>query len=124
MAYCRWSSDDHQCDVYTYADGAGVWVTHVAGNRYAVTEPLPEPIELPHLFTNEQFKAWWDRGSEVARIIDASELVAIGLPHDGERFNDPTPGAAADTLTMLRDAGYHVPQYAIDQLRKEAVGTT
>lgn len=43
----------------------------------------------------------------------------IGLPHDGGRFNDDTPGECADTLLMLRSCGYIVPQYAIDALREE-----
>ena len=33
MSYCRWSSDDFQCDVYVYESVAGGFVTHVAANR-------------------------------------------------------------------------------------------
>lgn len=120
MSYCRWSSDDYQCDVYTWEDVSGGWVTCVAGVRYVFAEPLPEDVELPVPFTDEQFRAWSHRHAEVMRIVGASKTVAIGLPHDGARFHDDSPGAAAETLVMLRDAGYHVPQYAIDALLEEA----
>ena len=43
----------------------------------------------------------------------------IGGPHDGARFNDETPQLCADRLEMLRAAGYNVPDYAIERLRKE-----
>ena len=44
----------------------------------------------------------------------------IGLPEDGETFNDATAGDCADRLEYLRALGYQVPQYAIDALREEA----
>lgn len=120
MSYCRWSSDDYQCDVYTWEDVSGGWVTCVAGGRYVFTEPLPEPVDLPHPFTDEQFHAWSQRHDEVMRIVGAARTEPIGLAHAGARFHDDTPAACAQTLTMLRDAGYHVPQYAIDALLEEA----
>jgi hypothetical protein len=42
MSYCRWSSNDFQCDVYVYEDVAGGWTTHVACNRVVYSEPLRE----------------------------------------------------------------------------------
>lgn len=121
MSYCRFSTDDYQCDVYVYEDVSGGWTTHVASNR--VTPPgetRPPPIG-----------AWWDRGEAgVADFMDRDKLVTawletgerrpIGLPHDGGSFNDQDPGACADRLESLRAIGYNVPQSAIDALREEA----
>lgn len=44
MSYCRFSTDDYQCDVYVYEDVGGWWSTHVAGNRPVYAEPLPDPV--------------------------------------------------------------------------------
>jgi hypothetical protein len=52
--------------------------------------------------------------------VEKAERKPIGLPHDGETFDDPTASDAADRLQMLKDSGYNVPQYAIDALREEA----
>jgi hypothetical protein len=113
MSYCRFSSDDFQCDVYVYEDCMGGWTTHVAGRRHVLKKPLPPPVDI------SDFKAWIRRDRKVRRILDRAKMVDIGLPHDGECFNDPTPGECADRLEELRVLGYRVPQYAIDQLRTE-----
>ena len=47
MSYCRFSSDDWQCDVYVYADVAGGWTTHVAAVRFVFDKELPPPVENP-----------------------------------------------------------------------------
>lgn len=44
----------------------------------------------------------------------------IGLPNDGETFTHRTQLECADFLESLREAGYLVPQSAIDRLRAEA----
>ncbi|WP_344250997.1 hypothetical protein, partial [Isoptericola hypogeus] len=98
MSYCRWSSDDHQCDVYVYEDVAGGWTTHVAGRRWVLAEPLPEPIEVSTDFTAKQWDQWWARGRRVSAILDRSTTEPLALPHDGETFNDPNPVACADRL--------------------------
>lgn len=116
MAYCRWSSDDFQCDAYTYADVAGGYTTHVANMRRVFTEPLPPPVE----WNPDDVEPWFKRHFAVMDMVERSDLVPIDGPHDGETFRDPTPGACADRLIALRAAGYNVPQYAIDALREEA----
>lgn len=112
MAYCRWSSNDFQCDVYCYESVDGGWHVHVAGRRHVLTEPLPPPVN----YDSPQFGS---RHQKVMSLLDNAELVKIGLPHDGESSVFNTPGAAAQYLEMLQSAGYIVPQYAIDALREE-----
>lgn len=43
MSYCRWSSDDFECDLYCYADVRGGYTTHVAGR-----DKKGKDIGLPH----------------------------------------------------------------------------
>lgn len=118
MAYCRWSSDDFQCDLYVYEDVAGGYTTHVANLRPVFRDPLPEPIE----WDPDNVEPWFMRYFAVMKMVENAERVPIGGPYDSQTFSDPTPGACADRLEMLRGAGYNVPQYAIDELRAEAEG--
>jgi len=115
MSYCRWSTNDFQCDVYVYEDVAGGWTTHVANNRVKYAEPLP-----PHVpFDGENMDAWLERHNKVMEMVHNATRVPIGGPSDGQTFNDATPGKCAGWLEVLRSEGYIVPQYAIDTLKEE-----
>lgn len=115
MSYCRWSSDDYQCDVYCYEDVSGGFTTMVANNRPVLNIEL-----LPVVPCDDAHKeAWIARYNAVNAWVDGAERRKIGLPHDGENFHDPDAESAANRLQMLKDMGYNVPQYAIDALRAE-----
>ena len=121
MSYCRWSSDDYQCDVYVYEDVGGWWQTYVAGRRRVLREGVsfPPPVSFDD-----------DPGGYVRRMAQVTKLVQpsnegvlwdwVDLPDlDDDSFRDGTPGECADRLEWLRDQGLNVPQYAIDALREE-----
>lgn len=113
MSYCRFSSDDFQCDVYVYEDCAGGWTTHVASSRIIFNDPLPPRVSIDNPV------AFLIRYTEVSDLVERATRIPIGLPYDGETFSDETPGECAETLEMLKDAGYNVPQYAIIALKEE-----
>lgn len=117
MSYCRWSSDDWQCDVYVFEHGDGGWTTHIAGNRVIFSEPLPEPITGENW---DSFK-WLDRHERVMKMLDTAQRVDIDHPEAGQSYSDPTPQACANRLEELKAAGFQVPQYAIDMLRDEEI---
>lgn len=112
MSYCRWSTDDFSCDLYCYGNASGGWTTHVAGNK---------PVgEIPKV------TASFDQPDEMARQMNAQhEWLAscarepLGLPHDGETFNDPTLEAFRDRLMTLRAAGYRFPDYVLTEVEAE-----
>lgn len=122
MTYCRWSSDNWKSDVYCYEDVSGGWTTHVAGRRRVG--------EIP----DDRFKDFVDKKigiDEYMRLhnehmdaMSASELVDIGLRHDGAHFNDSTLEQFRDRLIMLRDVGYHVPAYVFDEIAEEMAGSS
>ena len=114
MSYCRFSSDDFQCDVYCYEDCAGGFTTHVATNRRTPKEPFP-----PRINPVTDFKAWWAREKIVGEMLKAAERKPIGLPHDGQHFNDPDLQSFLDRLLSLKAEGYNVPDYAIETVRDE-----
>jgi hypothetical protein len=147
MSYCRFSSLNMMCDVYVYQGCGGGWTTHVASAR-PVIPPIPSLLDgqfmtRVHRWTGAnwnsgtrnfeypsrwrkhvanvwfRFAAWWQtyiHGGSIKLI----PMRSIGLPMDGETFNDATAEACASLLEALRALGYRVPQYAIDALRDEA----
>lgn len=143
MSYCRWSSMNWRCDVYVYEDVSGGWTTHVAGRR-RIIQPIPDiPLGwLPRFgatWSKETRKVvypskWHKRAAHMMfslsalwhkylhqPTMDLIPLRPIGLPHDGDSFNDGEPGECANRLESLRAMGYIVPQHAIDALREEQI---
>ncbi len=115
MSYCRFSSDDFQSDVYVYEEAGGSWKVHVAQNRPVYTEPLPEPVEI----REDNISAWLFRHHKVMEMLKTAERVNIEGPYTGQSFALDTPGECAELLANIRDAGYVVPQKAIDRLLEE-----
>lgn len=113
MSYCRWSDQDYQCDVYAYRSDRG-YETFVASKRYVFSEALPDQVNF-----QENPAAWFERHHKVLDILDRTKMVDIGLPHDGEDWTDGEASACAERLIQLREIGYNVPQYAIDELLSE-----
>lgn len=122
MSYCRWSSDDFQCDVYVYEDVCGGWTTHVADRRRVI--PADVLASLP-VGNTDDVMTYFARNSALMQWMDNNEAGYVQLPEPnaGQSFNDDTPGACADRLEALRTEGFNVPQYAIDELRAEAEPT-
>lgn len=117
MSYCRWSTDDFQCDIYCYESCDGGWDIHVAANRHVLKDgDLPPRVP----FTLENKDAWIERWMKVMEWVKTAELCPIGLEHDGKSYNEPTALDAANRLLALRDDGYNVPQDAIDALLEES----
>lgn len=117
MSYCRWSSDDFQCDLYVYESADG-YTTHVASHRIAFAKPLPP--EVP--WSADNAEAFVRRHNDVLALVRDSPHEKIGLPHDGATFQDASPGDCAHRLETLRALGYRVPQGAIDALWAEERG--
>ena len=119
MAYCRWSSDFYECDVYVYESVGDYWATHVAGRRRKAKCP-DEIKKMPTTTPKEwvaQHSAMMDWLAEQPDDDDAWD--ALQGPHAGESYRDATPGDCAARLEEIRASGLNVPQYAIDELRAE-----
>lgn len=115
MSYCRWSSDNFQCDLYCYEDSSG-YVTHVAASRHVNVPEVSledivssDPADIPALT-----KKWVEWGSRMDH-----EMAPIGLSYDGHSFHDPDLESFLERVTMLRDAGYRVPDYVFDAIKEE-----
>ena len=113
MSYCRWSSDNWRCDLYCYEDVSGGFTTHVAGNRVVGEIPAEPPLVLP--LPDD----WAQQHSRVMAFLSTAERRPIGLPHDGESYNDPDLQSFLERVTSLRADGYNVPDYVFDEIRAE-----
>jgi hypothetical protein len=112
MSFCRFSTDDFQCDVYVYADVVGGFTTHVAKTRPFLDRELPAKVPL------ENINEYMERHKKVKEWLDTAERRPIGLSRDGMTFSDKTAAEAAGRLQSLKEEGYNVPQYVIDALRE------
>lgn len=116
MSYCRWSTDDFQCDIYLYEDCSGGWTTCVASNRPVYGKPLPPQPEDP-----KDGMAWYHRHEAVMAMLDdpSTVRVPIGLEHDGQSFNSETLEELKALLLDLRAMGYRFPDYVLEDIDAE-----
>lgn len=114
MSYCRFSTNDFQCDVYCYQDCDGGFTIHVASLRYVFSQPLPPPVDI------SDGAAWFARYRIVYEMVNAATQEPIGLTYDGETLRAHSAASCAVCLLTLRNMGYRVPQHAIDELLAEA----
>jgi hypothetical protein len=119
MAYCRFSTNDFQCDVYVYESNPGGWAIHIASRRVIYTEPLPDRIPFDATDVDAFVAKQFARDVAVDAIRERSEWESIKLPYAGTTIYEPSAGDAALRLIALRDMGYRVPDYAITELIEE-----
>lgn len=113
MSYCRWSSNNFKCDVYCYEDVNGGYTTHVAGLRVVgKVPPEPDIRKVP-------VEVWLAAHEDQMAFLDTAKRKPIGLPHDGESFNDPTLEAFEERLRGLKEMGYYVPKHVFRAIAEE-----
>lgn len=124
MSYCRWSSDNYQCDLYCYESSLG-YQTHVGSYRVVGDVPvLPEWGRLPE---PEWVAQMVQKCAAQHAYLDIASRVPIGLPYDGESFSDTDLEGFLERLLDLRALGYRFPEYVLDVVREEIAcrdGTT
>jgi hypothetical protein len=114
MSYCRWSSDNHACDLYVYASVHGEYVIHIAGNRI-VGDPPPYPsasLNLPH-------EAWAKMLEQHSHFLKTAKREDIQLPHAGETFREPDLQRLHQRLRYLRELGYRFPDQVLTTIEEE-----
>ena len=113
MSYCRWSSDNWQCDLYCYLHVDGYYVTHVAG-RKRIGE-IPKVPDIFEVTPKEYFRAY----KKQMKALEKTQLVPIGLAFDGETFEDDDLESFRNRLLWLRNEGYRFPDYVLEEVEME-----
>ena len=118
-----------KCDVYVYEHYSDGYVCHVAARKIVNLDEAPH---VPSFFdyitpldgklSDESIQDYmvkhraWNEWLEKSAIREN-----IGLEFDGKTFNTESATSMANELTMLKNMGYQVPQYAIDWLYEEGL---
>jgi hypothetical protein len=113
MTLCRWS--DYRCDLYIYESAFGI-ECHVAARRY---ENGPEPPPFPVGGDEAEWAGFWEAWAGYAEAVDASHLIPIGGPHDGEHTVFSTWSDLSVYVIGLKAAGYQVPAWVIEEIEEE-----
>lgn len=109
MSYCRFSTKD--CDLYCYEDVSGGFTTHVAARR--ARPGVKDP----------KFPATGGRAAIVRWLREVEDnRVQIGLPYDGQSFNDPDLPSFLARVKHLKAVGYRVPDRVIREIEEEIKG--
>lgn len=124
MSYCRWSCDNWKCDVYCYADVAGGYTTHVAGNRIVSEIPQVPPLTRELLTDEAKMSAWMQAHNAQMAALETVERAPITLHYAGESLHDDTLEQFRATLSSLRELGYNVPQFVFDAIDEEIAEQT
>ena len=114
VSYCRWSSNNWDCDLYCYEDVSGGFTTHVAGNR--IDGQIPQ--EDWTLIKDNPGKFMEQHAAQM-KFLETCTRSKIGLPHDGATFNDPDLESFLGRVLELQAMGYHVPPYVAESIREE-----
>lgn len=115
MSYCRWSSDNGRCDLYCYEDVRGGWTTHVAAKKVVGTPPKVDWT----LLRDQSSDKFMDQYKAHLAWMKTAEMVPIGLPYDGQTFNDPTLEAFKQRLLHLREVGYRFPDDVLESVDED-----
>lgn len=115
MSYCRYSSNNWNCDLYVWYDVDEYWVVMVASNRIVGDIPKCDLADLRD-GKIEKFNA--DHEAQMAFVKDAQRQ-RIGGPFDGQRFQEHTLEDLKARLLELRAAGYRFPDYVLKDVEEE-----
>jgi hypothetical protein len=124
VSYCRWSTDDFQCDLYCYADVSGGYTTHVAGRRRVYKNPLPPKLDMPEVKEHDEASAmawtqkWIVRNHEVSRA--PHDWLDLPATEDGlDTYNDPDLPSFKARLLDLRRQGFQFPDSVLEEIDAE-----
>lgn len=113
MSYCRWSSNNWDCDLYCYQGADNIYITHVATNRIVGDVP-----KVPILLTIPTDK-WVELHRKQMDFLETAKRKNIGLPYDGETFEDKDLQSFLNTVEHLKETGYHVPDFVMETIKEE-----
>lgn len=113
MAYCRWSSDNWNCDVYAYEAENGYHI-HVAANRY------PDgSVPIKPAWGSVSTEEWFDAHNKQLEVIQTISTVKIGGPFDGESFVCGDLDSFLARMRVLSAWGYRIPEMVFDEIENE-----
>lgn len=117
MSYCRFSCDNFACMLYVYESDRGYEV-HVARSKCVGDIPKVPAFNDWEKLGNEAVAEAYKKQSD---FLESCERKDIGLPYDGQSFVEGTLEDLLARVTMLKDVGYHVPDFVFESIKDEMV---
>lgn len=114
MSYCRFSSDNWNSDIYCYESEMGI-VINVAGSKI---DGIPEIPSWGVVSAEKYMEAMKVQRDYMDKHQSARR--EIGLPYDGQYFLCGSYQQAYEKLVELKEVGYNIPDYAIENMKEDA----
>jgi hypothetical protein len=119
MSYCRWSSDNFNCDLYCFEHCGGWWQTYVASSRQRVW------FRMFHWITDKRIHSI--RGKYAMRIPRFQTWhwphwlthKPIRHPLAGAAYEDPTEADMFERIWKLNQQGFKVPQHLLTEINEK-----
>jgi hypothetical protein len=113
MAYCRFSTDGFESDVYVWRQASGGFVIQVAAERRRWL------IERPKVDATDP--RFWEHTVATLRttLHEDYTMEPIGGPYDGDLLYALNELHCLEVLADIAERGYRVPDSAITRLRHE-----
>ena len=116
MAYCRFSSNDHQCDFYAYESDNG-FVLHLAANR-SIWDP-PNNAYNVEVVMNTPWEQWGDMAQEYHKSLMNAPREKIEHENAGETFTYNTLHELKDGISSFIEQGFIAPDWLIPLIDEE-----
>lgn len=127
MAYCRWSDNDFDCDLYVYESVYGGFQVMIAGMRTVFDRSLLPDLPPSPDKSDQEDKDWKDWVQKLWKwhkirkdLFDNATHEPIGGPYDGQSRAFETAQEVIEFLeNELAPTGkYRWPDYLIPDLEK------
>ncbi len=116
MSYCRWSTDDFNCDVYAYESTCGGIEVNIASCKIVGDVPKIDYKNLEKGGSIDEFIKQYKKQMD---FLATAKHESIGLPLDGESFVCDDLFDFKIRMGELRSMGYDFPDYVLKMIEEE-----
>lgn len=118
MSYCRWSSDNFNCDVYAYESVYGGIEVNLANRRYKGEIPKVDDSLLLS-FTTENKELWQAQKKAQSYYLERCGTEPLQLKEKRKDYNVDTLQELYDSFLDLIECGYRIPGYVMENIKNE-----
>lgn len=117
MSYCRWSTDNFNCDIYAYESDSGFQI-HICSGRYKGEIPKTDMSFLQD-GSKESISRYMQTSQIQSDYLKTCGTKPINLPLAGESFTLPDLQSFYDKMVELKEIGYRFPDYVLECIKEE-----
>lgn len=114
MAYCKWSDTHPRSDLIAFERPNGGYCAMVRSKRRKHPIPAVDLSSTPSRFESL-------RRRKEAEADPSNPVVPLGLPLAGLTLHFETLEELYQQIIAMRDAGYLVPDEAVDQIQEDVL---